>query len=134
MIVDIDQAPKSIQAVRNNLTLMQNAISSLSDPQSPVQKLIKELRQKIEPRMEEFVQKANYVMCEYLQMNLREFTLPLAKAKLQLSPPKDPNLATTLGNAIADLEYLAEMRSMEESLERNPLVPAEGRTISPTER
>ncbi len=113
--VDIQHAPKSIETVKKNLVCLQNLLANLSDRNTRVHTLINDMRAQITPRIDEFVEKAQFIICEYLEMDRIAFTLDRAKAALAQQRNLEAPLHDALHNIVMDLEYLREMKYLEDN-------------------
>eukprot|EP01132_Coremiostelium_polycephalum_P000791 gene791-983_t len=98
----------TIEDTRPILTLSNKLINS------PMQ-LIKELKEEIYPIINDFIKKAQIVLCEQFDLPLVEFSLSKASECLQSSRSNlDPQVVIWIEDMLCDLEYLNEMQRLED--------------------
>eukprot|EP01094_Clydonella_sp_ATCC50884_P004037 TRINITY_DN13116_c0_g1_i2.p1 TRINITY_DN13116_c0_g1~~TRINITY_DN13116_c0_g1_i2.p1 ORF type:complete len:785 (-),score=260.34 TRINITY_DN13116_c0_g1_i2:8-2362(-) len=131
----IDQPPTSISGVKKNLSLIQRIIDP-KDNEFGEDKLVQELKEEVYPVIQEFIYKAQLVVCEELYGSVRTEDiagLDLEKAEAYLGQHREELERSKVGEdaeearrwylaisgLIKDIEYLRVMKELEEEADLN---------------
>merc|ERR1712100_356402 len=131
----LDEPPADMNLVKQNSDLVKNMLTDSYE----IDQLIEKLKKVIYPKIDEFISDSKAIISSIIKQDVENMNISeiksLIEEKIELKQTKDEKTLDWLNDTIADVEYLNEMKSLEdpEYAKKNAslhIVPLSGLIVS----